>query len=130
MTNPLSKVYVLRARDIMTTRTHTLLPVNPIPDAIQELLTKQFSEMPIVNETGEYCGMFSEKCCIRVLASLVELIDASNRNPPKASDVMVPRHSLFTLAPEDDVFDAMSSLLKRVVPQVSSRHHFLTNLIT
>lgn len=128
MTSPRPKAFALTARDIMTTRTRTLLPGTPIPDAIHELLTKQFSEMPIVNETGEYCGMFSEKCCMRVLASLVELIDVSNRNPPKASDVMVPRHSLFTLAPEDDVLDAMASLLKNRysgAPVIDPNGHFL-----
>lgn len=84
--------------------------------------------MPIVDGTGQYCGMFSEKCCIRVLASLVELIDASIRNPPKASDVMVPRNSLFTLSPEDDVFDAMSTLLKNGysgAPVIDPNGHFL-----
>jgi CBS domain-containing protein len=128
MTIPLPKVYVLTTRDTMTTRTHTLLPATPIPEGIHELLTKQFSEMPIVNETGEYLGMFSETCCMRVLASLVELIDASKRKPPKASDVMVPRHSLLTLAPEGDVFDAMASLLKHGfsgAPVIDQNGHFL-----
>ncbi|QEF97376.1 CBS domain protein [Stieleria maiorica] len=89
----------------------TLLPDTLVPLAIHEILTRQYSEMPIVNEDGEYLGMFSEKCCMRVLASLIELIDASKRDPPKASNVMIPRKKLFTLDPGEDVFDAMSSLL-------------------
>ena len=84
--------------------------------------------MPIVNEDGEYLGMFSEKCCMRVLASLVELIDASKRDPPKASDVMVPRQKLFTLDPGEDVFVAISSLLAKGfsgAPVIASDGEFL-----
>ncbi|WP_436714651.1 CBS domain-containing protein [Roseiconus lacunae] len=99
------------ASDIMTPNIQTLLPDTLIPIAIHEILTRKYSEMPIVNADGQYLGMFSEKCCMRVLASLVELIDTSKRDPPKASNVMVPREKLFTLDPGEDVFVAMSSLL-------------------
>ena len=105
------QIKVPLARDIMTRSIQTLLPDALVPLAIHEILTRQFSEMPIVKEDGEYLGMFSEKCCMRVLASVVELIDASKRDPPKASNVMVPRGKLFTLDPGEDVFVAMSSLL-------------------
>lgn len=105
------QIKVPLAKDIMTRSIQTLLPDALVPLAIHEILTRQFSEMPIVKEDGEYLGMFSEKCCMRVLASLVELIGASKRDPPKASNVMVPRGKLFTLDPGEDAFVAMSSLL-------------------
>ena len=122
------QIKVPLARDIMTRSIQTLLPDTLVPIAIHELLTRQYSEMPIVNEDGDYLGMFSEKCCMRVLASLVELIDASKRDPPKASNVMVPREKLFTLDPGEDVFVAMSSLLAMGysgAPVIASDREFL-----
>lgn len=116
------------ARDIMTAQVHTLLPDTMVPVAIHQILTRQFSEMPIVSKTGDYCGMFSEKSCMRVLSSLTELIDASQSAPPKAGDIMVLRQDLLTLAPGDDVFAAMSRLLKKGysgAPVIDSHGRFL-----
>lgn len=128
MRNSLPEKNVKLARDIMTKRVQTLLPVTQVPEAMHQLLTKQFSEMPIVNECGKYCGMFSEKCCMRILSTLVELIDVHQRHPLRAIDVMVPRKSLFTVAPDDDVFTGMSALLKKRysgAPVIDSNGSFL-----
>jgi CBS domain-containing protein len=116
------------AREIMSGQVHILLPDTMVPVAIHQILTRRFSEMPIVNEAGEYCGMFSEKSCMRVLASLTELIDASKSAPPKAGNIMVLRQDLLTLAPENDVFDAMSELLNKGfsgAPVIDSQGRFL-----
>lgn len=128
MKTSLPQENVTLARDIMTKRVQTLLPVTPIPEAIHQLLTKQFSEMPIINEAGDYCGMFSEKCCMLILSTLNEIIDVHQRKPLQAADVMVPRSELFVLAPDDDVFTAMSKLLEKKysgAPVVDSSGRFL-----
>lgn len=103
---------VILAKEIMQPRIATLSPEASIPLAIQTLLTRKFSGMPIVNDEGDYVGMFSEKCCMKVLATLVENIDEPWRKVPKAHEVMVPREKLFTLSPETDVFAAIQSLLE------------------
>ncbi len=99
------------ARDIMTPKPLTVAPDTSIPVAIHKILSQRQSEIPIVDESGKYWGMFSEKCCIRVLASINNLPDSHNTKPLVASDVMVPRQRLLTLTPQDNVFDAMSVLL-------------------
>lgn len=103
---------MLRARDIMAKHLTTLSPDTPIPFAIHTLLNRRFSGMPVVDSDGQYLGMFTEKCCMQVLATLVELVDESWRQSPSASEVMIPRSRLFTLFPDDDVFVAISSLLR------------------
>lgn len=101
------------ARDFMSQQIHSLLPATPIPEGIHQLLTGQYSEIPIVNKSGEYCGMFSEKCCIKILANLADLIDVKQHTSFRATDVMIPRHKLFILNPDDDAISAISALLEK-----------------
>lgn len=118
----------LVASDIMTSNVKTLAPLTSIPEGINQLLIRQYSEMPIVNDDGTFQGMFSEKCCMRVLARLVDLAQAPVRKPPTAADVMVPRRNLLTLSPDQDVHSAMEKLLKRKcsgAPVIDSDERFL-----
>ena len=101
------------ARDIMASDVQSFPDQTPIPNAIHKLLARHASEMPIVSEKGEYCGMFSETCCMRILATLGNLIEEPVTAKVKASELMVPRNSLIVLSPEDDVFAAISSLLRK-----------------
>ncbi|WP_350190619.1 CBS domain-containing protein [Gimesia sp.] len=97
----------------MSLQIHSLLPATPIPEGIHQLLAGQYSEMPIVNKSGEYCGMFSEKCCMKILSNLADLIEDNQHTSFRAADVMIPRHKLFMLNPEDDVISAISALLEK-----------------
>ncbi len=128
METRIAEVKTLLASDIMATRIHSFSPVTPIPMAIHELLQREFSEMPIVNESGVYCGMFSEKCCMKILSTLVELIESKSQKAPNASDVMVPRKKLIVLHPDEDVILAMSTLLNNRVsgaPVIDSNGQFV-----
>lgn len=119
---------MLVASEIMTQNVMTLSPQTSIPQGIHELLVRQFSEMPIVDDDGAFRGMFSEKCCMRILATLVDLAEIPIRRAPTATDVMVPRRKLLTLSPEQDVHTAMEMLLQRScsgAPVIDSNEQFL-----
>ncbi|GAA4441741.1 CBS domain-containing protein [Bremerella cremea] len=116
------------AREIMTQGPQTLAPGTLVPVAMQQILSRRITELPIVDSQGKYRGVFSEKCCMRVLASLNEWIATPAIAPMNAGEVMVSREKLFTLGPEEDVFDAMSSLLARGfsgAPVVDSHGKFI-----
>ncbi|MEZ6124245.1 MAG: CBS domain-containing protein [Planctomycetaceae bacterium] len=118
----------LVASEIMTPNVMTLSPETSIPEGIHELLVRQFSEMPVVDKDGAFRGMFSEKCCMRVLASLVDLAPVPIRRAPTAADVMVPRSKLLTLSPDRDVHTAMELLFQRNcsgAPVIDSNDRFL-----
>ena len=55
------------ARSVMVTRLVTLAPDMDVFDAISLLLRHRISGAPVVAEDGRYLGVFSEKCCMRVL---------------------------------------------------------------
>ncbi|MEX0701730.1 MAG: CBS domain-containing protein [Planctomycetales bacterium] len=57
----------LLARDIMVTRLVTLTPDMDVYDAIGLLLRHRISGAPVIDEERNYLGVFSEKCCMRVL---------------------------------------------------------------
>lgn len=101
MTTKTENPGTLVASEIMTRNVKTLSPQTSIPKGIHELLVRQFSEMPIVDDDGAFRGMFSEKCCMRVLATLVDLAPIPIRRAPTAADVMVPRRNLLTRSPDD-----------------------------
>lgn len=103
----------LIASDIMTRGVKTLSPLTSVPEGIQQLLVRKYSEMPVVEDDGTFRGMFSEKCCMEVLATLTERSQVPVPKSPTAGDVMVPRRKLLTLSPDQDVHGAMEMLLNR-----------------
>lgn len=128
MTDHLTSIRSITARDIMTTDVQSFSPQTPIPNAIHQLLLRHFSEMPIITEKGEYCGMFSETCCMRILATLGDLVKEPGDAKVNASELMVPRSRLMVLRPDDDVFVAISSLLSKGysgAPVIGDREEFL-----
>jgi CBS domain-containing protein len=55
------------ARDIMVTRLITLRPDMDVFDAMDQLLKHQISGAPVVDEAGNFVGVFSERCSISLL---------------------------------------------------------------
>ena len=52
---------MLKAKDIMTYDVTTISPEATLVDAIELLLAKEISGMPVVDETGKIIGLISEK---------------------------------------------------------------------
>jgi CBS domain-containing protein len=105
------------AKDIMVTRLVRLSPDRDVFKAIGLLLKHRISGAPVVDDKRNYVGVFSEKCCMSVLASAIQVAsqaDDGNRKTAAAKklakDIMVTR--LTTLSPEMDVFQAIGYLLK------------------
>ena len=59
---------MLTARDIMTRRPVALHFDASITDAIQVLLRRDVSGVPVVDSAGELVGILSERDCLRVMA--------------------------------------------------------------
>jgi CBS domain-containing protein len=57
----------MTAREFMQTDLVTLLPNTDVVEAVQTLLAHRVSGAPVVDNTGHYLGMFSEKCAMQVL---------------------------------------------------------------
>ena len=55
------------AEEFMVTRLVTLDPQMDVHVAIKLLLKKRISGAPVVDSTGIFLGVFSEKCCMHVL---------------------------------------------------------------
>ncbi len=64
----MSRQHMLTARDIMTRRPVTLPFDASIIDAIQGLLRRDISGVPVVDSAGELVGILSERDCLRVMA--------------------------------------------------------------
>lgn len=104
------------AKDIMVTRLQTLSPDRDVFKAMALLLKHRISAAPVVDDQRNFVGVFSEKCCMRVLTTAVRLVskDDAKRGAAIANhlakDIMVTR--LVTLKPGRDVFEAIGYLLK------------------
>ena len=57
----------MTARDFMVVDLVTLAPTADVVDAVQTLLEHRISGAPVVDASGRYLGMFSEKCAMQVL---------------------------------------------------------------
>jgi CBS domain-containing protein len=55
------------AREFMVTDLVTLSPTTDVLEAVQTLLRHGISGAPVVEPSGRYLGMFSEKCAMQVL---------------------------------------------------------------
>ena len=112
------------AKDIMATKLVTLSPDKDVFKAMSLLFRNRISGSPVVDDERNFLGVFSEKCCMRLLTDTVQLAcqGADSRATPAAAnklakDIMVTR--LVTLNPERDVFKAIGYLLKHRVSGAS-----------
>jgi len=108
------------AKEIMVTKLVTLAPETPVSQGISHLLRHNISGAPVVDGDQNYLGVFSEKCCLRVLSiaeQLVDNVDVIKVRSQLAKDFMATR--LITLTPEMDVFEAIDYLLKNCISGAS-----------
>lgn len=103
-------------RDIMTTRLITLSPNEHVLDGIDRLLQHEISGAPVVDDAGNYVGVFSEKSSMLAF----NIIDDERRQRCdesfhhfRARDIM--KRDLITVGPETDVFEAITLLLQHRV---------------
>ncbi|QDV58996.1 CBS domain-containing protein [Rosistilla oblonga] len=101
------------ATGVMQTRLTTVGPAVHFSDAVAMLVSRAVSGLPIVEADGTYLGMFSEKCCLRIVQDCPALRDTEGTPPLLASDAMATR--LLLLHEEDDVFDGIEQLLSHRV---------------
>jgi len=117
------------AKEIMLTRLVTLSAREHVLDGVGFLLKHGISGAPVTDGDGRYLGVFSEKCCMRVLTATARIVAGTERpagNRAVAGDFMVRK--LNTLSPEMDVFEAIDLLLKRRIsgaPVLDENGNFL-----
>ena len=61
----------LTARDIMVTKLVTLTPEVDALDALRKLLSHRISGAPVVDDEGNFLGVFSEKCSMSFIVDAV-----------------------------------------------------------
>ncbi len=74
MSSPLLTRTPPTAKEIMTTRLVTVRPETNVSQAIHLLLKHGVSGMPVVDADGKYLGVFSEKCCMKVLTETAKFV--------------------------------------------------------
>jgi CBS domain-containing protein len=115
------------ARDIMVSRLITLRPDMDVFDAIDRLLKHQISGAPVVDEAGNFIGVFSERCSISLLLAATYDGAPTNRIEP-----FIER-DVATISPDTDLLTIAERFLNsdqrrlpvldgdRLVGQVSRR---------
>ena len=106
------------AADIMVTRLLKLLPEANVFEGVARLLKDNVTGAPVVDRSGTYLGIFSERCCLGVLMAAARTagVGPSAQLPP-ARDVMSTQ--LLTFTPEVDAFEAIGLLLERRISGAS-----------
>ena len=115
-------------KDIMITKLATLSPDTDVFKAMVLLVKNRISGSPVIDDQRNFVGVFSEKCCMKVLTTAVRLASKDDEQVASrlARDIMVSR--LITLKPDRDVFDAIGHLLKHRIsgaPVVDDQRNFL-----
>ncbi len=105
----------ITAAEIMTRSIATTTPKQHVLDAIDRMVAKRISGMPVLADGGKFVGQFSERTAI----SALDLADANGDGGPLdaktclrllvAADVMNPPR--VRLQPDQDVFDSVALLL-------------------
>jgi CBS domain-containing protein len=111
----------------MVTKLVTLSPETSALEAVARMLKSNITGAPVVSSESDYIGVFSDRCCIRVLTDKMQSEGTARRTElPRAKDMMTTR--LVTLKPEMDVFDAIALLLKARIsgaPVIDEKQRFL-----
>jgi CBS domain-containing protein len=110
------------AKDIMVVNLVTLTPEKDVFQGIDRLLENQVTGAPVVDPSGRYLGMFSERCCME---TLTEAARASDVHGIRAKHLMST--GLLTFHPETDACEAIKQLIKHRVsgaPVVDAEGHY------
>ena len=110
MTTTKSPAAMKTASDVMVTRLTTVTPETDVASAIRLLVKQNISGMPVVDDQGQYIGVFSEKSCLRALMHTAASLRDQNRPLAQAADFM--QTQLFRLRPHENIFEAIGALLK------------------
>jgi CBS domain-containing protein len=117
------------AKDIMVTKLVTVPPDLHVSEAVRLLVKHSISGAPVVDEAGNYQGVFSEKCCMRLFDAIARTGRQQQVALPTLPDArQLMSTKLVTLSPETDVVQAIGNLLKYAisgVPVVDSDNRFL-----
>ncbi len=109
---------VLLARDIMTTRLITLDPDMDVFHGIKVLVKNKISGAPVVDSHQTLLGVFSEKCCMKVL------IDAAYDGLPTNQIGKFMDDDPTTISPETDLLSIAQIFLttpRRRLPVVEGQ---------
>ena len=91
MTNP------ILARDFMMKRLVKLNPQMDVFEAIATLVKNRISGAPVVDEKGDFVGIFSEKDCMNVV------VDSAYRRLPSTQLFAFMNSDVKTISEEDDL---------------------------
>jgi len=117
------------AKDIMVTKLVTLSPDTDVFEALRVLVKSSISGAPVIDGQGNYLGVFSEKCCMRLYDAIAQAAREQQVALPTLPDArQIMSTKLVTLAPSTDVVKAIGDLLKNHIsgaPVVDSESRFL-----
>lgn len=103
-----------------------LRPNDDLLPAINRLLRANVSGAPVVDESGTYQGVLSEKGSMASLTGMIELAGEVGMHGVRAGEFMT--RDLWTVSPGDDVFETIDGLLSREIsgaPVLDDRGRFL-----
>lgn len=112
-------------RDVMVQRPITVRSDVDLVRAVQTLMKHRITGAPVVNEQGQYCGVFSERSILEVASKWLHEKRSELTAIPTALGVMTSQ--LVTLNPEEDVMEGIGRLLKGKIsgaPVISSEGQF------
>ncbi len=117
------------AKDFMVANLVTLDPATPVLQGIQKLVHSNIKGAPVVSRRRDYLGIFTERCCLKVLTTLTDRstsLEVAGSFLMRSRDFMT--RQLSVLRPDMDAFDAVNFLLSRRIsgaPVVDNHGRFL-----
>lgn len=109
---PSMTTQMIRADEIMTQQLTTTTPNTHVVDAIERLIGREVSGLPVIDSKRQLLGRFTERSAVRVLD--LTTADADSRIRQQLNHVtaasLVKRNSL-VLDSEDNVFDSIQRLV-------------------
>ncbi len=117
------------AQDIMVTKLVTMLPDTEVAEAIRLLVKHGISGAPVTDRDGNYLGVFSEKCCMKLFDAIARCARQQQVALPTLPDArQIMSTKLVTLRPDTDVVQAIGDLLNHRIsgaPVVDADGRFL-----
>lgn len=94
-------------RQMMDTATHAVSAETPIRDAIDVLIEKGVTGIPVVGADGQVLGVFSEEHCLKLIAEGDEHFGEPRGTVAAYFDASVPR-----VSPDQDIYYVAGMFLR------------------
>jgi CBS-domain-containing membrane protein len=106
----------MNASEVMDSNPSTLKPDDSVEYAVQFIMQKRYRNLPVIDDTGCYLGMFGVNCLLRQVLPKAVFMDRGLKNVGFIHESLGDLYKRYAVAKDEPISSCMSTDIKSVFP--------------